>query len=101
MDYVFCSDDHLLEMNQRHLGHDYLTDILTFPYDYNPVNAEIYISLDRVIDNANDLGCPMTDELLRVLAHGLLHMIGYNDKTPAEKKAMSSAEDKAIRKFQS
>lgn len=86
-------------MNKTHLGHDYLTDILTFPYDYNPVNAEIYISLDRVSDNACDLGCPMSDEVLRVLVHGLLHMIGYNDKTTADQRAMTAAEDSAIRKF--
>lgn len=99
MNYIFCSDDFLYQLNKEHLGHSYLTDILTFPYSYDPIQAEIYISLDRIEDNALVMGCPKGDELLRVISHGLLHMLGFNDKTEAESLEMRAQEDLAIQKF--
>ena len=101
IEYIFCSDDYLLEINKEHLNHDYYTDIITFPFNYNPVEATIFISIDRVRDNATELKINVTDELHRVIAHGLLHMLGLNDKSPEEELLMREAEDKALisRKF--
>jgi len=97
--YIMTNDDYVLELNQKHLDHNYLTDILTFPYSYNPLEAEIYISLDRVMDNANSLSISYSDEVLRVIAHGLLHMLGYKDSSDIEKKEMRAAEDEMIHQF--
>jgi probable rRNA maturation factor len=79
IDYIFCSDAFLLEVNQAHLGHDDYTDIITFPLNKNPILAEIYISIDRVRDNANQLNIPFDEELHRVMIHGVLHLCGYDD----------------------
>jgi len=95
--YVFCSDDFLLDINKKFLEHDTLTDIVTFDYsEGKTLNGEIYISTDRVADNAQDFSVPFNTELLRVIAHGLLHMCGYGDKTADEKKIMRSKEDECL-----
>jgi len=99
--YIFCSDDYLLRINQDFLRHDYYTDIITFPLSETDreVEAEIYISIDRVRENAAKLKIPFDQELHRVLFHGILHLIGYQDKTTAQKELMRRAEDKWLKKY--
>ena len=95
--YVFCSDDFLLEINQQFLDHDTLTDIVTFDYTEGTIlNGEIYISTDRVADNAKDFNVDFDTELRRVIIHGLLHMCGYGDKTDDEKSHMRKKEDEYL-----
>ena len=79
IDYVFCSDNYLLEINRKHLGHDDFTDIITFPLEENPVTGEIYISIDRVRENSVSFQSGFEDELHRVMIHGVLHLCGYDD----------------------
>jgi probable rRNA maturation factor len=102
LNYVYCSDDFLLDINRRFLQHDYYTDIVTFDLA-NPgqsvIDGEIYISVDRVHENAASLMVPFQEELLRVILHGLLHLLGYDDKSAAKKKIMRNAEDKYIELF--
>lgn len=94
LNYIFCKDPYLLEINQQYLDHDTYTDIITFDYSSNNLlNGEIYISLDRVKDNAAALGYLFNDELHRVMVHGLLHLMGLKDKTPEEEAFMRSTED--------
>ena len=91
---VFCSDEYLLDMNREHLDHDYYTDIITFDYTENKlVSGDLFISLDRVKDNAKGGGTTLNDELHRVIIHGILHLMGYKDKTPADQTVMRSKED--------
>lgn len=94
--YVFLNDEELLAMNQTYLQHDTLTDILTFPYGYDPIETDIYISYERVVENAQLLKVPYADELLRVMAHGVLHMCGYTDHDVEQKKQMREKEDAAL-----
>ena len=95
--YVFCSDDFLLEINQQFLDHDTLTDIVTFDYTEGTIlNGEIYISTDRVADNAKDFNVDFDTELRRVIIHGFLHMCGYGDKTDDEKSHMRKKEDEYL-----
>ena len=88
INYIFCSDEHLLEVNKKYLNHDTLTDIITFDNTENEkeIEADIFISIDRVKDNAAGLNKEFDDELHRVIIHGLLHILGYSDKTVEEKK---------------
>ena len=79
IDYIFCTDEFLLEVNRTHLDHDFYTDIITFPLNKNPIIAEIYISLERVKENAASYSKSFEDELLRVMIHGILHLVGYDD----------------------
>jgi rRNA maturation RNase YbeY len=93
LQYYFCSDTQLLDLNLQYLQHDTLTDIITFPYDTNPIEAEIYISLDRVMENAKTYSNgDYYLELNRVLVHGLLHMCGYNDHSLEEKEIIHDKE---------
>lgn len=96
IEYVFCDDTFLLELNKKHLSHDYLTDILTFPLKESPIEANIFISIDRVKENAITYGVNFLDELHRVMVHGLLHLIGYDDHDENEKKKMRYEEDKSL-----
>ena len=93
--YVFCNDDYLLKLNQEYLNHDTLTDILTFTLSGTslPVVSEIYISIERVKENAEKLEIPFLTELYRVMVHGILHLCGYTDQTKAEKALMRKKED--------
>ena len=94
--YVFCTDDYLKEMNGRVLNHDYFTDIITFDLrdkESDPLEAEIYISLDRVAENSATYNCTFADEIRRVLVHGLLHLSGLGDATEEEKQHMRQQED--------
>ena len=98
--YNFCSDEELLQINQQFLKHNTYTDIITFDYcEDNFVAGEIYISPERVVENAKKLNLTQEEELLRVIAHGLLHLCGYKDKTPEHVKKMRSAENRAIKLF--
>jgi len=94
---IFCSDEHLLEMNREHLDHDYYTDIITFDYsEGDVVSGDLFISVDRVQDNANELSLKFIDELNRVCVHGLLHLCGYKDKSEADEKQMRGKEDEML-----
>ena len=93
MDYIFCSDQFLLELNKKYLDHDYLTDVITFPLKTDPIESNVYISIDRVKENAQLYKQSFTDELHRVIVHGLLHMIGYNDKTQEDEFQMRNKEN--------
>ena len=99
LNYMFCSDAHMLHMNGQHLDHHYYTDILTFGMPSGQgLSGDILISIDRVRDNANTHGTNKLDELHRVMAHGLLHLIGFDDTTPIHQKEMRAAEDEALRR---
>jgi rRNA maturation RNase YbeY len=91
---IFCSDDYLLNINKQFLGHDYYTDIVTFDYvEDQMVSGDLFISIDRVKENAAVLDLPFMHELYRVILHGVLHLAGYKDKTKAEQKVMREKED--------
>ncbi len=94
--YFFVTDEELLNMNKEFLDHDTLTDILTFPYSYEPIAADIYISFERVKENAAIHNCMQDEELRRVIIHGLLHMCGWTDKTESDKAAMRQREDDSL-----
>lgn len=98
LNYVFCTDAHLLEMNMQYLAHDTLTDIITFDLSEVPysLKGEIYISIDRVKENAIKYNTIYSDELLRVIFHGALHLCGFKDKTKIESKLMREMEDECI-----
>jgi probable rRNA maturation factor len=96
--YIFCSDDYLLDINRQYLQHDYYTDIITFDLSEpkQPINAEIYISIDRVKENAREFKTSFKRELHRVIFHGALHLCGYKDKKPKEEALMRKTEDKYL-----
>lgn len=99
INFIFCSDSYLLEMNQEHLSHDFYTDILTFPYSEpgkDPIVSDIYISIDRVRENASTLSVPFTDELHRVMIHGVLHLLGYDDHAETDIYTMRQKENEAL-----
>lgn len=99
--YIFCSDEYLLEINKLHLHHDFYTDIITFGLSGpdEPIIAEVYISIDRVKDNARQFNVPFKQELHRVIFHGALHLCGYKDKKKQEKVVMKAMEDKYLRLY--
>lgn len=103
INYVFCSDEYLLNINRSFLQHDYYTDIITFGLSEpgEPIEAEIYISTDRVKDNAQQVGVSFRDEMLRVIFHGALHLCGYKDKKRADVLLMRKKEDDYLRAFSS
>lgn len=93
--YIFCSDSYLLKLNQQYLNHDTYTDIITFDNSDSDqvITGDIFISIDRIRENAVKFNTPETDELHRVIIHGALHLLGYTDKSPADKKKMTLKED--------
>jgi rRNA maturation RNase YbeY len=95
LNYIFCSDEHVLQVNRDYLQHDYYTDIITFDQseEEGKIEGDIFISVERVSDNAAQLGVSAEQEMLRVLAHGLLHLCGYGDKTDDEAARMRVKED--------
>ena len=95
LSFIFCTDRFLLSINRKFLGHDTYTDIITFPLNNpeDPISGEIYISVDRIRENARHHGCTLKTELHRVLFHGALHLCGYKDKTRADKITMTSKEN--------
>ena len=100
INYIFCSDERELEVNRQFLGHDYYTDIITFDYTAGQtLNGDIFISLDTVRSNAEQLGIDFEDELKRILIHGVLHLTGQGDKTPESKEQMTRKENLALEKL--
>ena len=99
--YIFCSDDHLLKINRKFLKHDYYTDVISFDLSESPkrIDAEIYISIDRVRDNAAKEGVSFREELHRVVFHGTLHLCGYNDKKRGEVARMRKRENRYLNKY--
>lgn len=98
LSYVFCSDEYLLDMNREHLNHDYYTDIITFDYCFeNIVSGDLFISLDRVEENAKEFSITFQDELDRVCVHGVLHLCGYKDKSEADEILMRQKEDEKLK----
>ena len=94
---IFVSDSYLLEMNQKYLNHDYYTDIITFDYcDMNIVSGDLFISVDRVQENAETFDVDVLTELHRVMIHGVLHLCGYKDKTEEEERNMRELENKYL-----
>lgn len=100
IDYVFCSDDYLLELNKEYLNHDTFTDIITFDYrDGNTISGDIFISTDRVEENAKKYDVAFSNELRRVMSHGVLHLAGFGDKSNEEKRIMREKEEEKIKMF--
>jgi probable rRNA maturation factor len=101
LNYIFCSDEYLLQMNRDHLNHDYYTDIITFDNSdtEGKISGDIFVSVERVADNATQLGLEPAQEMSRVLAHGLLHLCGYGDKTTDEQQIMRQKEDTWLAAF--
>lgn len=91
---IFCSDKYLLDINIEYLDHNYFTDIITFNYvEGNTISGDLFISIDRVMENAIDFNATWLKEVYRVIFHGVLHLVGYNDKTAVEKQTMREKED--------
>jgi len=100
INYIFCDDEYLLKINQDYLQHDYYTDIITFDYvKGKTISGEIFVSLQRISDNASTLSRNYEEELRRVLAHGILHLCGYKDKTEEEELQMRGKEDHYLAKY--
>lgn len=101
LNYIFCSDDYLLEINRQYLDHDYYTDIITFDNseEEDKIEGDIYVSVDRVRDNATNLNISFDAELRRVLIHGLLHLIGFEDSDEQLKAQMRAKEDECLLLF--
>lgn len=94
---ILCDDDYLLKINQSFLNHDYYTDIITFPYSTgHSIESDIFISLERVFENAKEFNVNWEMELMRIIVHGLLHLVGYQDKLEGEKEIMRNKENEAL-----
>ena len=97
LNYIFCNDERILEVNREFLGHDYYTDIITFDYsEPGVVSGDMYISLDTVLTNSEKFHTSYEKELLRVIIHGVLHLCGINDKGRGERAVMEAAEERAL-----
>ena len=91
---IFCSDNYILDVNIKYLHHDYFTDVITFDYcEGDKLSGDLFISIDSVRENAIEFGTEFDEELHRVIVHGLLHLIGYDDHTPEDQKVMRAKED--------
>ena len=100
INYIFCDDEKELEVNIAYLGHDYYTDVITFDYSSeNVISGDIFISLDMVRHNAEQVGTTFDKELLRIIIHGVLHLTGQADKTPETRAVMTDKENKALAKL--
>jgi probable rRNA maturation factor len=100
INYIFCDDEYLLGINNQYLNHDTLTDIISFDYSLaDEIHGDVYISIERVIENAIDYNVSFLDELMRVLVHGVLHYCGYKDKSEQDELLMRSKEDEKIKMF--
>lgn len=100
INYIFCDDEYLHKINVEYLNHDNLTDIISFDYTVgNEINGDIFISVERVQDNANDFNVSFETELNRVIAHGVLHYCGYKDKGEDDERLMRSKEDEKLAMF--
>lgn len=99
--FVFCTDEQVLEINQTYLKHFYLTDVITFNYNIGEIiNGDIYISVDRISENASIFEVSFDSELHRIMVHGVLHLLGYNDKTKKQEKEMRALEDFYLKEIQ-
>ncbi|QMW02191.1 rRNA maturation RNase YbeY [Spirosoma foliorum] len=103
LNYIFCSDEHVLQVNRDYLQHDYYTDIITFDQseEDDKIEGDIFVSVERVADNAAQLGVSSEQEMRRVLAHGLLHLCGYYDKTDEEAAQMRAKEEEWLSQYSS
>ncbi|QKJ61997.1 rRNA maturation RNase YbeY [Flavobacterium sp. M31R6] len=100
INYIFCNDEYLHKINVEYLNHDTLTDIISFDYTMgNEIGGDIFVSVERVLDNSNDYNTSFNDELKRVLVHGVLHYCGYKDKSEADEVLMRSKEDEKLAMF--
>ena len=101
INYIFCSDRAILEINKKYLNHDFYTDVITFDLsrDNKAISAEVYISIERIRDNAKQLGLSIQSELHRVLFHAALHLCGYNDKKKKDKEIMRKKENELLSKY--
>jgi probable rRNA maturation factor len=101
LNYIFCSDEYLLRVNRQYLKHDFYTDIITFDLSESSssITGEVYISLDRVRENAKQFKTTFRQELHRVIFHGALHLCGYQDKKPAQQKQMRIAEERCLKDY--
>ena len=100
INYIFCNDDYLLNLNEQYLDHDTLTDIISFDYSVgNEIHGDIFISTERVKENAIDFKATFEEELQRVIVHGVLHYCGYKDKTEDDERLMRNMEDEKIKMF--
>ena len=98
--YIFCDDEYLHTINMQYLNHDTLTDIISFDYtEGDVISGDIFVSIERVVDNAKDFNVPFDEELKRVLAHGVLHYCGYKDKSDDDALLMRSKEEEKIKLF--
>jgi probable rRNA maturation factor len=97
LSFVFCSDEYLLKINKEYLSHDYYTDVVTFDYvEDKKISGDIFISVDRVMENADEYKVSFKDELDRVIIHGVLHLLGFKDKSQSLKKKMTEKEDEYL-----
>ena len=100
INYIITDNDRILDINRTYLNHDYYTDIITFGYDETDIiSGDVYISVDTVSDNAVEYGVTLQNELMRVMSHGLLHMIGFDDQTENQKKEMRILESECIERY--
>ena len=100
VNYILCSDNYLLNINREYLNHDYFTDVISFDYcEDNVISGDIFISVDTVSDNAKEYGATFENELDRVMIHGVLHFVGYNDKTESDQKTMRAKENQYLSLF--
>lgn len=100
INYIFCDDEYLVNLNQQYLNHDTLTDIISFDYCVgNELHGDIFVSVERVRENAVEFGVTFAEEILRVLAHGILHYAGFSDKSEQDEKIMRQKEDEKIAMF--
>ncbi len=100
LNFIFVSDEALLQMNQEYLSHDYFTDIITFEYEeLEGVSGDLFISTDRVLENAEQMKCDFANEMRRVMVHGVLHLLGYQDKTKEQEQHMRKLEERALELF--
>ncbi len=100
VNYIFCDDEYILEINKQYLDHDYYTDIISFDYSVgNELNGDIFVSIDRVKENATDFNATFDEELKRVIIHGILHYCGYKDKSEEDEALMRSKEDEKTKMF--
>ncbi|MBN1253135.1 MAG: rRNA maturation RNase YbeY [Bacteroidales bacterium] len=100
INYIFCSDEYLLQINKEYLKHDYYTDIITFNYcEKNIINSDIYISIDRVKENSKEYNLAFLEELNRVIIHGILHLVGFKDHSDLEKIQMRKKEDICLNNY--
>jgi probable rRNA maturation factor len=100
VNYILCSDEYLRRINVEYLQHDYYTDVITFPYAQETLYGDVFISTDRVADNARTNGVDFQHELRRVMVHGLLHLAGYTDETPDAKAQMRVKEDAHLKVYE-